>query len=162
MMRKRKIYLDTSVISHLKSLDVPDKMDDTWRLWSRLEEGREFQAVTSDVTLAEILQCPGIKRDRMIHWVTNLGCEILAETEKVRELAKDYIDRGILSAKQLEDVLHIAFAVTSHCDCIASWNFKHIVNPKTIDGVNAANILNGYPQIKIVSPTLLMQGDDNE
>ena len=162
MKRKRKIYLDTSVVSHLDAPDVPDKMDDTWRLWSLFEQGTEFQAITSEVTRAEILQCPGEKRNKMIRWLADLECEILPETEEVWELGKDYIDRGVLSPKHLEDVLHIAYAVTSRCDCIASWNFKHIVNIRTIDGVNAANILNGYPTIKIVSPTVLIQGDDDE
>lgn len=32
-MRKLKVYLDTSVISHLLQEDVPEKMADTRQLW---------------------------------------------------------------------------------------------------------------------------------
>lgn len=32
-MRKLKVYLDTSVISHLMQEDVPEKMADTKQLW---------------------------------------------------------------------------------------------------------------------------------
>lgn len=32
-MRKLKVYLDTSVISHLLQEDVPEKMSDTRQLW---------------------------------------------------------------------------------------------------------------------------------
>jgi len=32
-MKKLKIYLDTSVISHLLADDVPEKMDITKKLW---------------------------------------------------------------------------------------------------------------------------------
>lgn len=32
-MRKLKIYLDTSVISHLQQEDVPEKMQETRELW---------------------------------------------------------------------------------------------------------------------------------
>lgn len=34
-MEKLKIYLDTSVISHLMQEDVPEKMADTLKLWDR-------------------------------------------------------------------------------------------------------------------------------
>lgn len=37
MGRKLKVYLDTSVISHLMQEDVPDKMEDTRKLWEMLE-----------------------------------------------------------------------------------------------------------------------------
>lgn len=33
MGRKLKVYLDTSVISHLMQEDVPEKMADTRKLW---------------------------------------------------------------------------------------------------------------------------------
>ena len=32
-MRKLKIYLDTSIISHLFADDTPEKMEDTNRFW---------------------------------------------------------------------------------------------------------------------------------
>lgn len=162
MKRKRKIYLDTSIISHLDAPDVPDKMADTWELWDLFEKGLEFEPVTSVVTQVEILQCPEPKRGQMIQWLKSLNGEVFDETREVLELANEYIGRGILSPKHLDDILHIAHAVVGHCECIASWNFKHIVNLKTMDGVCAANIILGYPSIKIVSPTMLIQGENDE
>lgn len=38
-MRKLKVYLDTSVISHLMQEDVPEKMADTLHLWKLFREG---------------------------------------------------------------------------------------------------------------------------
>ncbi len=38
-MRKLKVYLDTSVISHLMQEDVPEKMADTLQLWELFREG---------------------------------------------------------------------------------------------------------------------------
>ncbi len=38
-MRKLKVYLDTSVISHLLQEDVPEKMADTRQLWECLRMG---------------------------------------------------------------------------------------------------------------------------
>lgn len=39
MGRKLKVYLDTSVISHLMQEDVPEKMADTRKLWEMFQKG---------------------------------------------------------------------------------------------------------------------------
>lgn len=39
MGRKLKVYLDTSVISHLLQEDVPEKMEHTRKLWNMLQAG---------------------------------------------------------------------------------------------------------------------------
>ena len=38
-MKKLKIYLDTSVISHLQADDVPEKMAITLKLWNDVKAG---------------------------------------------------------------------------------------------------------------------------
>ena len=56
-MKKLKVYLDTSVISHLNQEDVPEKMADTKKLWDIFKEGT-FGVYLSTVTLEEISACP--------------------------------------------------------------------------------------------------------
>ena len=50
MNRKLKVYLDTSVISHLVQEDVPEKMTDTRRLWEMFQKG------IYDVCLSELTE----------------------------------------------------------------------------------------------------------
>ena len=69
------------------------------------------------------------------------------------------IDVGILTKKSYDDCQHIAAAVVGECDCIISWNFKHIVNIKTIRGVRAITNLTGYKGIDILSPTVLLESE---
>ena len=38
-MKKQRIYLDTSVISHLDQQDAADNMDDTLLLWEEIKQG---------------------------------------------------------------------------------------------------------------------------
>lgn len=57
------------------------------------------------------------------------------------------------------DCQHIAAAVVTECNCIISWNFKHIVNIKTIHGVRAITNLTGYKTIDILSPTVLLESE---
>ncbi len=49
-MRKLKVYLDTSVISHLMQEDVPEKMADTRQLWEMFQAGK-YDVYLSTVTL---------------------------------------------------------------------------------------------------------------
>ena len=55
-MRKLKVYLDTSVISHLLQEDVPEKMADTRQLWEMFKDGK-YDVYLSTVTLREIEKC---------------------------------------------------------------------------------------------------------
>ena len=52
-MRKLKVYLDTSVISHLLQEDTPEKMADTLHLWEMFKQ-RKYDVYLSTVTLREI------------------------------------------------------------------------------------------------------------
>lgn len=157
MRRKRKIYLDTSVISHLDAPDAPEKMDDTWRLWHRLENGTEFDVVISPVVQKEIFKCFEPKRSKVVLWLDSIEHQELPQIDDAFDLAEEYVSFGVLSRKHFDDILHTAYAVLAGCDCIVSWNFKHLVNVTTLDRVNAANLLNGYPPIKIVTPTMLIE-----
>jgi len=67
-----------------------------------------------------------------------------------------YLQYNVLSKKNMVDLAHIACAVSNDCDYIISWNFKHFVNIKTINRVNAVNLLLGYREIKIISPSMLL------
>ncbi len=55
-MRKLKVYLDTSVISHLLQEDVPEKMADTRKLWEMFKAGK-YDVYLSTVTLRELQKC---------------------------------------------------------------------------------------------------------
>jgi predicted nucleic acid-binding protein len=60
-MKRLKIYLDTSVISHLDAPDVPDREADTKRLWEEIRKGT-FEVFISPVVMEEIERCPEPKR----------------------------------------------------------------------------------------------------
>ena len=55
-MKKLKLYLDTSVISHLFADDTPDKMQDTNQLWNELVSGK-YAVYISSVVTDELERC---------------------------------------------------------------------------------------------------------
>ncbi len=158
-MYKLKVYLDTSVISHLLQEDVPEKMADTQKLWQMFREGK-YEAYLSTVTLRELQNCPEPKRSRLVDYLNQINFKTVDITDDALMVAEKLIEIGILSRKSFDDCQHIAAAVVNQCDCIVSWNFKHIVNVKTIRGVRAITSLEGYKAIEIWNPSVLLESGE--
>jgi predicted nucleic acid-binding protein len=159
-MKKLKVYLDTSVISHLQHEDVPEKMKETLLFWEELKTGK-YDVVISDLTLEEIKRCSQPKQTNMLKHLEEIEYVIFQANDEVDNLAQEYVKNEVLGRKNITDCLHIASAVVSDCDVIVSWNFKHMVRFKTIQGVRAVNVKNGYfKSIDIVQPITI--GDETE
>lgn len=158
-MRKLKVYLDTSVISYLSQEDAPERMKDTLELWKDFVNGK-YDVYLSQVTLDEIEKCSESKRNKLYDYLSDIEYTKLEINAEIVELAQKIIDMGILRPKSFDDCQHIAAAVVNACDCIISWNFKHIVNIKTIRGVRAITNLQGYRAIEIWSPSVLLESED--
>ena len=161
-MKKLKIYLDTSVISHLDAPDTPDRQEDTRKLWSSIQAG-EFEVFLSPVVIFEVGKCSEPKHSILLDYLGAIQYTELQETDEVLELANRYLDAGILRQKSYDDCQHIAYACVYNCDMVISWNFKHLVNVKTISGVKSVNALAGYREMPIYTPTMLISGGaDND
>jgi len=158
-LRKLKIYLDTSVISHLHQLDVPEKMNDTLSFWEDLKRGK-YSAFTGITTITEIADCCEPKRGILEKYLSEINFSLISLNSEIELLADKIIEQGILTKKSYDDCIHIASAVISDCDLVTSWNFKHMVNIKTINGVRAVNLLNGYKPIDIYTPSMLFERRD--
>jgi len=160
-MRKLKIYLDTSVISHLDAPDRPDWMDDTLKLWETIKVGA-YDVVLSYVDFNEIAKCSEEKQATLADFLTQIQYMHVEYSDEIFALAGEFIRLGILKQKSFDDAQHIATAMVSGCDIIVSWNFKHMVNHKTIDGVKIVSALTKYRDVAIYTPTMLIGGDDDD
>ena len=161
-MKKLRVYLDTSVVSHLFADDTPDKMEDTIKLWEDFKADK-YDIYISSVTAEEIQKCSEPKRTQMAGKLGEIDFQVLQETDEINNLAEAYVNNGVLTKKSIDDCLHIAYAVVTNCDIIISWNFKHLVNYRTINKVKVVNAINHYKEISIISPTMLLEGgDENE
>jgi predicted nucleic acid-binding protein len=161
MNRKLKIYLDTSVVSHLEALDSPEKMKDTLKLWRLIKNGY-YVAVLSNLTLQELQKCAQPKKQHMLDFLKDIKYTLITVDEEAVSIAEKFVDFGVLKKKSLNDCRHIAAAIVSGCDVILSWNFRHIVNHKTIAGAKAVTTLQGYKDLLIYTPSILIGGDTND
>ena len=160
-MRKPKVYLDTSVISHLDADDTPEKMNDTLLFWEELKTNK-YHIIVSSVTLTEIAKCDEPKQTKLLEKLNEIDYELIEENEETLALADKYLKYGVLKSKSMDDLRHISVASVTDCKYITSWNFKHFVNVKTIAKVQSANKLYGYNEIIIVPPTMLSEGSDDD
>lgn len=159
MGRKLKVYLDTSVISHLMQEDVPEKMADTRKLWEMFKNG-VYEVCLSSLTMKEVSDCSEPKRSALRDYLKQIQYESYDITKDVLDVAHQLIAMGVLTNKSFDDCQHIGAAVVNNCDCIISWNFKHIVNIKTIKGVRAITHLESYKDIDIMNPSVLLGGGE--
>ncbi|MDR3328532.1 MAG: PIN domain-containing protein, partial [Prevotellaceae bacterium] len=147
-MKKLKIYLDTSVVSYLDQQDAPERMAETHALWRKIKAD-DFDVVISNVTTNEINRCDDPKRTTLLEYLSQITYKLVEVDEHTIKIAEQFIRLGILQQKSFDDCQHIAAAIASECDIIVSWNFKHIVNHKTIMGAKAITALEGYSDVLI-------------
>ncbi len=158
-MKKLKLYLDTSVISHLDAHDTPEKMVDTLALWEDIKDNK-FEVIISDVTFGELAQCNEPKASLLSKFIDQIEYVNEIESEESLSLVSKYLEYNVLNEKSRDDLRHIALATVLKCDLIVSWNFKHFVNVKVINKVQAANRFEGYTDILIVPPSMINEGDE--
>jgi len=131
-------------------------MEDTNLLWVDLTKSK-YDIFISPVVISEIKKCPEPRQSLMFEKLEQIKFQILNETDEVYTLANEYIKGGVLNEKSRDDCLYIAYAVIYNCDVIVSWNFKHLVNFKTINKIKVVNTIHMYKEIGIISPTMLIE-----
>ena len=139
--------------------DAPERMKDTLALWEQFKLGK-YDIYLSQITLNELGECPEPKKTVLYEHLNKIDFTKLEVTAETIKVANQIIDMGILTPKSFDDCQHIAVAVVNECDCIISWNFKHIVNIRTIRGVRAVTHLEGYKDIEIMNPSVLLGGEE--
>ena len=154
-----KVYLDTSVISYLYQLDAPERMEDTLEVWEMFRN-KKYDVYISNIVLNEISGCNEETLNILLEYLNEIEYTVVEIDENTVELAEKFIDFGILRQKSFDDCQHIAAAILAGCDIIISWNFKHIVNVKTVRGVKVITTLEGYKDLMIYPPSVLLESED--
>jgi predicted nucleic acid-binding protein len=154
-MKKQRIYLDTSIFGGLHDEEFKDY---TEPLFERVKKS-EFEIIYSNVTEQELENAPDRIRTTVELLPKDSTVYVKSDIESAN-LAKKYIDEGVVGPTSYADCLHIALATIHNANILISWNFKHIVNVVRIVGYNSVNIAEGYKPIDIRSPRELMTYED--
>ncbi|MCL2362274.1 MAG: hypothetical protein FWC73_10735 [Defluviitaleaceae bacterium] len=143
-MRKYKIFIDDTILNHLDAPNKPDVMADTQSLWGM------FQTDIYDIILPETVV--RIYKDIL----SQIQYSSVSVSGEVSELARYIKDLVLLDCSDLV-IQNLAAAQVSDCDFFVSWNYKDVVNIKTIRGVKIIAMLEDLKDIVICTPTMLIQ-----
>jgi len=152
MARKLKIYLDTSVPNAYIDDGNSTRQVATKEFWARLHQ---YNVFISDIVIEEIEATGDENKKNRLLDLTRGFEKLPSKGQEIEALTEEYVMRGIIPLKHIEDAVHIAVATVYSVDVLVSWNFEHIVKLKTKREVNVVNILSGYSQLEIVEPTML-------
>ncbi len=150
-MRRMKVYLDTSVISHLIQPELPEKTQKTLDLWDYLKLG-ECETCISETVLGELTRCAEPKQSQLFDLLEEIPYHVLQTDRDVEELVEGYLGENVLLKTHYVDLLHLATASVNFCNILLSWNFRHIVQNKTMTRVNITNRKFGYGELLLLSP----------
>ncbi|MEW6606938.1 MAG: PIN domain nuclease [bacterium] len=154
MMRKLKLYLDTSIINFAIADDISlEDREVTKKLCSEIKQGI-YDGFISEVVLREISATENeTKRKALLEFMRSIELE---EPLKVNEetvlLAEKYISEEIIPPAYRDDALHIALTTINDIDILVTWNFQHLIKHKTRVKVMGVNTLLGYKNIDICTP----------
>jgi predicted nucleic acid-binding protein len=161
MIKRLKIYLDTSTISHLDQPGKPSEYDYTRQFWRDVEQ---YEVYISEVVVRELSRCDGDKATRLFGFVSEIQYTLLDKTDEIYALADRIIQRKILRPKSIEDARHIAHALSAECDYLLTWNMNHLANVETNKGVRLLTFDLMRKPILIIPPSMLVkkEGSDDE
>jgi hypothetical protein len=150
IMRKLKIYLDTSIINFMIAEDAPDYRYDTEFFFETVIAPNKVESYISKVVIDEINNTENLKKREelldVIKKYPNIKM-LVAKDENVGEiafLAETYLNKEIIPRKKIADALHIAYSTVFEMDILLSWNFKHLANINKEHKILIENKLNGY------------------
>jgi len=147
---KRKVYLDTSIISAYFDGRDKKRQEITKKWWAEVML-KNYDVYISELVERELKKTNEEKRRGELLSLIQ-GIKILEITEDVEELAQAYITNEIIPEDYIDDAMHIAIATINEIELLISWNFAHLVNYETKRKVKGVNILKGYKELEIESP----------
>ena len=116
-MDKKKVYLETSIISYLTARPSSHLIAAAWQKttldWWENQRDR-FELYVSATVIEEIKRGDPGAAARRLDAIENI--RLLPVTDTAARLAKALIDEGAVPRKALEDALHIAISVTHSMD----------------------------------------------
>jgi predicted nucleic acid-binding protein len=143
-----RVYVDSSVLGGCFDREFEE---DTRAFLHCIREAK-IVPLMSDMVVAEIARAPE-QVQRLLDAMIGDGAEVLAATEAAVELQEAYLKSGVLGQRWEDDAMHVALATLARVDVVASWNFKHLLDPRRARGFNGVNLGMGYGLIAILSPS---------
>jgi len=127
-MRRKRVYLESSVISYLTARPSNDilklakqRLTKAW--W---KTRNQYDLFVSQTVIDEITRGDPVAAERRVQAVEGIEC--LAWAQTVDDLVDALVDSKAVPAEFRDDAFHIAMSAFHTIDYLLTWNQKHIVN----------------------------------
>lgn len=152
-MAKKKVYLETSVISFLTARPSRDvvklaKQELTRVWWDKNRSNYDFYV--SEPVVDEIQRGDAQAAQQRLDIVANLPR--LSVNKEVEALQERFFTTKILPDKAKADALHIAIAVVHGMAYLATWNCTHINNATLRHKIANVVACAGYTEVVMATP----------
>ncbi len=156
---KRKVYIETSVISYFvadmsENIRISGHQLATHDFWKLLPE---FEVFISDTVVEETSKGDEKKVQKRLRTIRDFP--VLDIDEETQKLAIKLVREKAIPEKCPEDALHIAVAAINEIEFIITWNFKHINNPFMMRKISDVVTNAGYPMPITCSPEEFMEAE---
>lgn len=157
-MRKEQVYVETSVVGYLTARPVRDVVTLANQLATRewwQNAPSRFDLVVSNLVLEEAGEGdPAAARDRL---AALESLRVLASNAESVELGRRLIQSHAVPSEATQDAAHVAVAVVHGMDYLATWNLRHIANPRLIPLIDRVCRDSGYHPVVICTPNQLKE-----
>jgi len=156
------VYIETTVVGNISGRihpnpDVASRQRITREWWTTANV--RYRIVTSQLTLDECGDGdPSAAKERL---EILQGIPLLNQSDEAEMLAELLIDRKAVPASEPRDALHIATAAVNGVQFVATWNFKHILNPHLQAQIAATCRDSGFIPPVICTPEQLKVTEDD-
>jgi hypothetical protein len=152
--KKRKLYLDTSILGFSLNRRDSQRMAEANLLLRQIREGR-FVGGYSFVTEEEIEAAPSRLAQRLRHKVAwaNLRRVRTRSRSQAHDLADRYCHAEIIPSEYFDDALHVAIATLWRADALVSYNFAHLVRLDTMVEINHINRQENLAELFLCQPS---------
>ncbi len=150
---KRKVYLETSIISYYtarpsRDLVTAARQEITHEIWPVLQG--EFDIYISALVIQEASRGDEEAARKRLNALSDFS--VLELKPQAQELAKSLIAENAIPANAEEDALHIAVASLNGMEFLLTWNFSHINNAFKKSKIIRAIEEQGFIPPEICSP----------
>ena len=151
-------YIETTVVGHLTGRILDDPIvagrQKVTRLWWPIAI-KEYELFVSSVVADECSAGNADAAQGRMDIVNSLS--FLAISPITDQLAADLIAKHAVPVTEPRDALHIAISAVNRIEYSVSWNFKHIVNPKSRAGIERVCEEAGFSPPMICTPDELLE-----
>ena len=156
------VYIETTVVGNIAGRMHPDltiaaRQIVTRKWWATASD--RYHLFVSQLTLDE---CGGGDPDaakERLDVITDI--RLIEPSDEAKDLAELLVDRLAIPASEPRDALHIAIAAINRVQFIATWNFKHILNPHLQRRIADACREGGFEAPVICTPQQLLETEND-